>query len=386
MKIIEATRLELIKEYYFSGKLNEINKMNESGDDVLNLGIGNPDLAPPEKVITALNKWSLNENVHGYQSYRGISELREAISNWSSRLYGIELDALTEILPLVGSKEGIMHISQAFVNQGDSVLIPNPGYPTYKSVSHLVQAETITYKICDEKGLDIKEMAKLIKPNTKIVWINFPHMPTGINVCKGALHKLIQLAKEKDFIIVNDNPYSTILTDEFFSVFQIEGAKDVCLELNSLSKSHNMAGWRLGWVAGNKTLINAILKVKSNMDSGMFLPMQKAAVNAFYVSDDWITTINKEYKKRRLIAWEILDLLKCDYKKHTSGLFIWGKIPDSKISSDHYSDEILYQSKVFITPGFIFGSEGTNHIRISLCNSIEILNKALNNIKIKLTC
>lgn len=386
MKTIEATRLNLINEYYFSKKLTEISKMKDSGQEILNLGIGNPDLPPPEKVITALNDWSINQNVHGYQSYKGIPELREAIANWSSRIYDIHLDASTEILPLVGSKEGIMHISQAFVNQGDSVLIPNPGYPTYKSVSHLVQAETITYKICDEKGLDIQEISKLIKPNTKIIWINFPHMPTGIKACKNTLLELIQLAKEKRFIIVNDNPYSTILTDEFFSIFQIKGAKDVCLELNSLSKSHNMAGWRLGWVSGNKSLINTILKVKSNMDSGMFFPLQKAAVNAFYVPDNWITSINYEYKKRRKIAWEIFDLLNCEYNKDTSGLFIWGKIPDSKKSSDDYSNEILHESKVFIAPGFIFGSEGENHIRISLCNSTEILNKALNNIKTKLKC
>ena len=360
--------------------------MNKSGDLVLNLGIGNPDLSPPTKVIESLNQWAMTENVHGYQSYRGIPELRAAIADWCSRIYDINLDPATEILPLVGSKEGIMHISQAFVNQGDSVLIPNPGYPTYKSVSNLVQAELLEYTICNVNGIDIDEISKLIQPNTKIVWINFPHMPTGLKICKHTLGKLIQLAEKNNFIIVNDNPYSTILTDEFFSIFQIEGAKNVCLELNSLSKSHNMAGWRIGWVSGNPKLIDTILKVKSNMDSGMFLPLQKAAISAFYVPDSWITSINAAYLERRFIAWKILDLLGCNYSKESTGLFVWAQIPQSYKSADHFSNQILNETKVFITPGFIFGSEGNLFIRISLCSSTTILNNALNNIKSKLKC
>lgn len=376
----EANRLEGIHEYYFSKKLREVVEMNKQGADVLNLGIGNPDLMPPEEAMNELGRSSLLAHSHGYQSYKGIDEFRGAIADWSNGIYGIELNPSTEILPMIGSKEGIMHVSQAFVNAGDEVLVPNPGYPTYRSVSEIVGAKTIEYSIVPETGIDMEEIISLVSDRTKILWLNFPHMPTGIAANRSTLRKLIELAKEKNFLIVNDNPYSTILAEEYFSIFQLEGAKEVCLELNSLSKSHNMAGWRVGWLAGKELLINSVLKVKSNMDSGMFRPIQEASIKALKVQEDWIQELNLEYKKRRLVAWKILDELTCEYDQSAVGLFIWARIPDHYSEVEELTEDLLHKAYVFITPGFIFGSNGNRYIRISLCTSEGKLESALKRI------
>ncbi|NRA10567.1 MAG: aminotransferase class I/II-fold pyridoxal phosphate-dependent enzyme [Crocinitomicaceae bacterium] len=362
----EAKRIQNIKEYYFSKKLKEVAGLRANGVDVLNLGIGNPDQPPPVEAINQLRLSALFSDSNGYQSYRGMPELREAISTWMKKRYDVNMNPDTEILPLMGSKEGIMHISQAFIDPEDEVLIPNPGYPTYKAVSSIVGAETLEYSIEPDVMIDLEALARQISPKTKIFWLNAPHMPTGETPNKEVLQQLIYLAQANDFIIVNDNPYSTILTDEYFSIFQLEGAKEVCLELNSLSKSHNMAGWRIGWVAGNSKLINSVLKVKSNMDSGMYLPLQTAAVRALNVYEEWINELNQEYAVRRSVVWEILDVLNCSYQKNTVGMFVWAKVPDDYSSSEDLSDYLLHEVGVFVAPGIVFGSNGKKYIRVSM--------------------
>ena len=384
MKIVEANRLNNVSEYYFSKKLREINEINRNGIQVINLGIGSPDLEPPKVVINKLTTWSTQNNVHGYQRYNGIPELRLAIKQWCKKVYDIDLNADNEILPLMGSKEGIHHITQAFVNKGDKVLVPMLGYPTYRSVSNLAQAIVVEYSIKSDGSFDLDELSSLLSGNTKVLWLNYPHMPTGTPANKKAITELIALANKNGCIVINDNPYSTLLTDDYFSIFQIDGAKENCLELNSLSKSHNMSGWRIGWVTGKTELIQSILKVKSNMDSGMFLPIQKAAISALNVSKDWIEQLNFTYSERRKVVWEILDKLDCSYSKDNVGLFVWASIPDKFDSAEIWINEILYNAKVFITPGFIFGSSGNKFIRVSLCNTTEILREALiriNNLK-----
>ena len=384
MKTIEANRLNNVSEYYFSKKLREINEINRNGIQVINLGIGSPDLEPPKVVINELTTWSIQNNVHGYQRYNGIPELRLAIKQWCKKVYDIDLNADNEILPLMGSKEGIHHITQAFVNKGDKVLVPMLGYPTYRSVSNLAQAIVVEYSIKSDGSFNLDELSSLLSGNTKVLWLNYPHMPTGTPANKKAITELIALANKNGCIVINDNPYSTLLTDDYFSIFQIDGAKENCLELNSLSKSHNMSGWRIGWVSGKTELIQSILKVKSNMDSGMFLPIQKAAISALNVSRDWIKQLNFTYSERRKVVWEILDKLDCSYSKDNVGLFVWASIPDKSDSAEIWINEILYKAKVFITPGFIFGSSGNKFIRVSLCNTTEILREALiriNNLK-----
>ena len=384
MKIVEANRLNNVSEYYFSKKLREINEINRNGIQVINLGIGSPDLEPPKVVINKLTTWSTQNNVHGYQRYNGIPEFRLAIKEWSKKVYDVDLNADNEILPLMGSKEGIHHITQAFVNKGDKVLVPMLGYPTYRSVSNLAQAIVVEYSIKSDGSFDLDELSSLLSGNTKVLWLNYPHMPTGTPANKKAITELIALAYKNGCIVINDNPYSTLLTDDYFSIFQIDGAKENCLELNSLSKSHNMSGWRIGWVTGKTELIQSILKVKSNMDSGMFLPIQKAAISALNVSKDWIEQLNFTYSERRKVVWEILDKLDCSYSKDNVGLFVWASIPDKFDSAEIWINEILYNAKVFITPGFIFGSSGNKFIRVSLCNTTEILREALiriNNLK-----
>ena len=380
MKIIEAKRLNKVSEYYFSKKLREINEINQKGIQVINLGIGSPDLEPPKVVINELKTWSSQNNVHGYQRYNGIPELRLAIKEWSKKVYDIDLNAETEILPLMGSKEGIYHITQAFVNTGDKVLVPMLGYPTYRSVSNLAQAIVAEYSIKSDGSFNLDELSSLLSGNTKVLWLNYPHMPTGTPANKKAITQLIALANENGCIVINDNPYSTLLTDDYFSIFQIDGAKENCLELNSLSKSHNMSGWRIGWVSGKTELIQSILKVKSNMDSGMFLPIQKAAISALNVSTDWIKQLNLIYSERRKVVWKILDELNCSYSRNNVGLFVWARIPDRSDSGEIWTNEILYKAKVFITPGFIFGPSGNKFIRVSLCNSTDVLGEALNRI------
>ena len=380
MKIIEANRLNNVSEYYFSKKLREINEINRNDIQVINLGIGSPDLEPPKVVINELTAWSNQNNVHGYQRYNGIPELRLAIKQWCKKVYDIDLNADNEILPLMGSKEGIHHITQAFVNKGDKVLVPMLGYPTYRSVSNLAQAIVVEYSIKSDGSFNLDELSSLLSGNTKVLWLNYPHMPTGTPANKKAITELIALANKNGCIVINDNPYSTLLTDDYFSIFQIDGAKENCLELNSLSKSHNMSGWRIGWVSGKTELIQSILKVKSNMDSGMFLPIQKAAISALNVSKDWIEQLNFTYSERRKVVWEILDKLDCSYSKDNVGLFVWASIPDKFDNAEIWINEILYNAKVFITPGFIFGSSGNKFIRVSLCNTTEILREALNRI------
>ena len=387
MIIEAANRLSHVKEYYFSTKLREIRQMIANGADVLNLGIGNPDFMPSENTIEALVQSAKTTTHHGYQSYKGIPELRQSMAAWYQRTYNVTLDFDTEILPLIGSKEGIMHISMAFLNEGDVVLVPNPGYPTYTAVSKMVGAKIITYDLEESNGwnIDIDKLRKLDLAAVKIMWVNFPNMPTGVSGDEHVLTELVKLAKEHQFLIVNDNPYSMILNEEPKSMLAIDGAKEVLLELNSLSKSHNMAGWRMGWVSGKKEYIETILKVKSNMDSGMFLPVQHAAIAALKNTDDWHAVQNDIYKNRREVTTELLDLLGCVYDDDQSGLFIWAKIPEAERRVEDFVDEILQKAHVFITPGFIFGLNGERYVRVSLCNDVKLLHEAMRRIKKTLT-
>lgn len=378
-----AKRIQGVEEYYFSKKLAEVRSLDSSELRVINLGIGSPDLAPSENAIEALIASAKNPANHGYQNYKGIPQLREAISSFYKKIYSVSLNAETEILPLMGSKEGIMHICMAFVNEGDEVLIPDPGYPTYASVAKLTGAKIVTYQMSEKLnwGIDVEALRKKDLSKVKIMWVNFPHMPTGRIASKEELKELVDLARKTNFLIVNDNPYSLILNDSPVSILSVEGADDVALELNSLSKSHNMAGWRIGWVAGKKEYIDAVLRVKSNMDSGMFLGLQHAATEALKNGNDWFQKQNSIYQKRQQAASKILDELGCTYSSKQSGLFVWAKAPDHIADVEKWIDEILYGTKVFITPGFIFGETGRRFIRISLCATEEKLNEALGRIK-----
>lgn len=370
-----ANRISSVNEYYFSRKLREIAEMNAKGLDVLNLGIGNPDMPPSQETIETLNTESQKANTHGYQSYIGIPQLREAFSNWYRTFFNVSLDPGTEILPLLGSKEGILHISMAFLNPGDEVLIPDPGYPTYRSVSELVGARIRTYDLIHENGWlpDLEELEKGDLSGVKMMWVNYPNMPTGTPASLELFAKLVAFGKRHNIIIVNDNPYSFILNDHPLSIFAIEGAKDICIELNSLSKSHNMAGWRIGMLAANPTFIQYVIRVKSNVDSGMFKPLQLAAAKALSQDKSWYDSVNKRYTSRRAIAFEIMDLLKCTYDTKQTGMFIWAQIPSSYKDSEELAENILHGAKVFITPGIIFGKNGSRFIRISLCSSLEML-------------
>lgn len=378
-----AKRIQNVEEYYFSKKLAEVRGLDTPELRVINLGIGSPDLAPSTETIEALNASAKNPANHGYQNYKGIPQLRQAIADFYSKIYSVALNPETEILPLMGSKEGIMHISMAFVNEGEEVLIPNPGYPTYSSVSNLVGARMVPYEMKEELnwGVDIEALKQKDLSKVKVMWINFPHMPTGRIASREELKELVDLARKNNFLLVNDNPYSLILNDSPQSILSIEGASDVALELNSLSKSHNMAGWRIGWVAGKKELIEAVLKVKSNMDSGMFLGLQHAAVEALKSGSDWFKSQNEIYRKRQEAAAAILEELDCSFSRKQSGLFMWAKAPGAIADVEKWIDEILYGTKVFITPGFIFGDAGKRFIRISLCATEEKLKEALGRIK-----
>lgn len=378
-----AKRINSVEEYYFSKKLAEVRSLDTHDLRVINLGIGSPDQAPSTNTIEALITSAKNPAHHGYQNYKGIPPLRKSIADFYQRIYGVTLDPETMILPLMGSKEGIMHISMAFVNEGDEVLIPDPGYPTYSSVTNLVGGKIKTYALKEEFdwGIDVSALKQTDLSKVKIMWVNFPHMPTGRIASRDELKELVDLAKENDFLIVNDNPYSLILNDQPLSILSIEGAEDVALELNSLSKSHNMAGWRIGWVAGKKEYIDAVLKVKSNMDSGMFLGLQHAAVEALKNGKEWFASLNHVYSERRKAANKILDVLECTYAEKQSGLFVWAKVPTHIPDVEKWIDEILYGTKVFITPGFIFGETGKRFIRISLCSPVEIMQEALERIK-----
>ncbi len=379
-----ADRIANVEEYYFSKKLTEVRGLDTPEWRVINLGIGSPDLAPASSTIEALAACAHDSTSHGYQSYKGIPALRVAISEFYQRVYGVKINPETELLPLMGSKEGIMHISMAFLNPGDEVLIPDPGYPTYSSVAKLAGASIRTYHMREELswGIDIDALEQSDLSMVKLMWINFPHMPTGRVATRNELNRLISLARKNQFLIVNDNPYSLILNDSPLSILSIAGADEVALELNSLSKSHNMAGWRIGWVAGRQDFLDAVLKVKSNMDSGMFLGLQKAAVEALKSDHGWFEALNSIYELRRRAAKEILDALNCTYSSHQSGLFVWAKVSEEIIDVEKWIDKILYGTRVFITPGFIFGDNGKRYIRISLCATEEKLREALERIKI----
>ncbi|MBE0668001.1 MAG: aminotransferase class I/II-fold pyridoxal phosphate-dependent enzyme [Bacteroidales bacterium] len=373
-----ASRIKNVHEYYFSGKLRQLNEMRQRGLDVINLGIGSPDLPPHENVISALNYNARNPENHGYQSYTGIPALRNAFSAWYKLYFNVDLDPSDEILPLVGSKEGIMHISMAFINEGDEVLIPNPGYPTYEAAARLAGGKVRYYDLTEETAW-LPDLARLENEgvdDVKIMWINYPHMPTGRRATTDIFRSLVAFAAAHNILLCNDNPYSFILNEHQVSVFSAEGSMDVALELNSLSKSHNMSGWRIGMVAGNHSYINAILRVKSNMDSGMFQPLQAAAVEALNTSSQWYADVNDVYRKRRLLAEEIMNSLSCSFDSDQAGLFLWGRIPPAYKDSEELSDFLLQKTNVFITPGRIFGSNGDNYIRISLCSKEKVLSEA----------
>jgi LL-diaminopimelate aminotransferase len=381
--ITTAKRIASVEEYYFSRKLAEVRALDSPELRVINLGIGSPDQAPSANAVDALIASAKNLANHGYQNYKGIPAFRKAIADFYKNTYGVTLDTESMILPLMGSKEGIMHIAMAFVNEGEEVLIPNPGYPTYSSVANLVGAKLRPYDLKEELnwGIDIDALKKSDLSKVKVMWVNFPHMPTGRTASRDELKELIDLARKNQFLIVNDNPYSMILNKNPMSILSIDGADEVALELNSLSKSHNMAGWRLGWVAGRKEFVDAVLKVKSNMDSGMFLGLQHAAAEALKNGKDWFDELNAMYQGRKNVAEKILDELKCTYSNDQSGLFVWAKAPENIKDVEKWIDEILYGTKVFITPGFIFGEAGRRFIRISLCCTEEMLNQALQRIK-----
>ncbi len=378
MRVKPAERTNNVQEYYFSQKLKQIDQMRKDGADIINLGIGSPDQAPSENTIGRLSEEAVKPNVHGYQSYTGIPALRNAFAEWYKKYFKVDLDPQNEILPLIGSKEGIMHISMAFVNEGDEVLVPNPGYPTYSSVTNLVGGKVRYYDLEEKTGWlpDISELEKSDLTGVKIMWVNYPHMPTGTIGSIGLFEKLVAFALKHNILICNDNPYSFILNKEYYSILAVDGAKECALELNSLSKSQNMAGWRIGMVAGHKEYISSILKIKSNMDSGMFQPMQMAAVEALNNPSSWYDTINMIYSKRRKLVEEIMDLLDCRYDKKQVGLFLWGRINETIADCGDYIEDILVKAHVFITPGFIFGSNGDRYIRISLCADEKKLEEA----------
>ena len=376
--IQKADRLSNVKEYYFSKKLREVDALRKEGREIINMAIGSPDLSPPDTVIKALNETANTKGAHQYQSYQGIPELREAIANFYLKQYRVSLNPNQEILPLMGSKEGIMHISMAFLNKDDTVLIPDPSYPSYASVSNLMQANIISYNLNASNNWfpDYKKIEKQDLTGVKMMWLNYPHMPTGTKATKEHFTKAVAFAKKHDIMLVNDNPYSFILNDNPLSLLETEGARDVSIELNSLSKTFNMAGWRVGMVVGKGEIIKSILQVKSNMDSGMFLGIQKGAVEALNCSKDWFKELNKTYVKRRKIVWEILDMLGCSYNKESAGLFVWAKIPIGR-SANEFTDQLLKEKNVFMTPGSIFGRNGKDYVRASLCVSEADLNTVL---------
>ena len=383
MKIKPADRTNNVQEYYFSQKLAQIDRMRREGFDVINLGIGSPDQPPSENTISALTAEAKKPTSHGYQSYSGIPALRKAFSDWYKKFFHVNLNPDNEILLLMGSKEGIMHISMAFVNPGDEVLVPDPGYPTYSAVTNLVGGIVRKYELSEEKGWlpDLKSLEQSDLSRVKLMWVNYPHMPTGVKGSMELFEKLVAFSHKYGILLCNDNPYSFILNKEYHSLLAVDGAKETALELNSLSKSHNMAGWRIGMVAGHSDYIKNVLKVKSNMDSGMFLAMQMAAVEALNNPESWYDTVNSVYIRRRKIVEEIMELLKCRYDKSQVGLFVWGRIPEDIPDCESYVEDILMRTLVFITPGFIFGKNGERYIRISLCATEEKLNETKNRIK-----
>jgi aspartate/methionine/tyrosine aminotransferase len=373
-----AKRLDTVQEYYFSKKLREVGRLAAAGKPIINMGIGSPDLRPPTEVLEAIQGSLGDVNAHKYQSYQGLPALRNAISKFYKNKFAVTINPEDEVLPLMGSKEGIMHISMAFLNEGDQVLIPNPGYPTYTSVTKLVGAEPLFYNLSAAHNWEpnYEELERQDLSGVKIMWVNYPHMPTGTNATLEIFKKLVAFGKKHQILIINDNPYSFILNENPVSILNVEGAKDVALELNSLSKTFNMSGWRVGMVLGNAAFIKEILKVKSNMDSGMFYGIQKGAIEALQLSDDWFTAQNKIYKERRDLIWQLADKLGTTYDKNTTGLFVWAKIAEGKKAAE-VTDAVLYEKDIFITPGTIFGSQGEGYIRFSLCVTKEIIKEAI---------
>ncbi len=376
-----AKRLATVEEYYFSKKLREVRGLMAAGKPIINMGIGSPDLAPPAQVLTAIQGSLLDVGAHKYQSYQGLPALRNAISNFYKEKFQVVANPANEVLPLMGSKEGIMHISMAFLNEGDQVLIPNPGYPTYTSVTKLVGAVPLFYNLSAEHNWlpNFEELEGQDLAAVKIMWVNYPNMPTGASGTLEMFEKLVAFGKKHQILIINDNPYSFVLNDNPISILQVAGAKDIALELNSLSKTFNMAGWRVGMVLGNEDYINEILKVKSNMDSGMFYGIQKGAIQALELSDDWFVAQNKIYQERRNLIWQLADKLGTTYDKRTTGLFVWAKIPEGK-KSEEVTDAILYENDVFITPGTVFGSQGEGYVRFSLCVPVAVIKEAISRI------
>lgn len=383
MQIEVAKRLQQTEEYYFSKKLKEIDKLNAQGHDVINLGIGSPDLPPHPSVIQELHQTSALPNTHSYQSYKGAPRLRNAIASWYKKYYNVEVSADEEILPLIGSKEGIVHICMTYLQEGDEVLIPDPGYPAYAAAVRLSGADVVTYALNAENQWlpNLKELEKRDLSKTKMMWINYPHMPTGAKATLEFFKAIVQFGIKHNILICHDNPYSFILNEEPLSIFQIPDAKEVALELNSLSKASNMAGWRIGMLIGAEQRINEVMRFKSNMDSGMFLPLQLAATKALELEKDWYQHLNAQYIRRREKVYQILDTLGCTYDKNQVGLFIWAKIPSKFSSGYDVTDFILDNARVFLTPGGIFGKAGNEYIRISLCATEETFETALNRIR-----
>ena len=383
MNIQPSQRVQQIKEYYFSTKLKEIASMRSQGIDIISLGIGGPDLPPPSSVTDVMSEAVKDPSNHGYQPHVGLMELREAFARWYAKWYGVEVDPRTEIQPLIGSKEGVTHISLAFLNPGDKVLIPDPGYPSYSSISRMAGAEVITYDLTEEGGWqpDFDAIERLDLSGVKLMWLNYPHMPTGAKARRETFEKAIDFGRRHGIVIVHDNPYSFILNPDPMSILSVPGAKDIAIELNSLSKSHNMPGWRVGVAISNPTFISWILRIKSNIDSGQFKPLMLAAAKALEEGKEWHDGLNKAYSSRRAIAERIMTALGCSFDPSQSGLFLWGRITDPDVSSEQLADRMLAEARVFITPGFIFGHNGDRYIRISLCAPDDKLIEALHRIE-----
>lgn len=378
-----ADRLSAVSEYYFSRKLKEVARLNAEGKDIISLAIGSPDMPPSKATIDKLCEVARQNDAHGYQPTMGTPELRHAMADFYKRWYGVELDPLTEIQPLIGSKEGILHVTLAFVNPGEKVLVPNPGYPTYTSLSKILGAEVVNYNLREDDGWqpDFDELERMDLSNVRLMWTNYPNMPTGAPARMATYERLVDFARRHSIVIVNDNPYSFILNEKPISLLQVPGAKDCCIEFNSMSKSHNMPGWRVGMCASNQTFISWILKIKSNIDSGTFRGIQLAAAEAYNNSAEWHRQANiTTYRNRRDTAERIMDVLGCTYDKSQVGMFLWGKIPDKYANAEELTERVLHEARVFITPGFIFGSNGERYIRISLCAKDEKIKEALKRI------
>jgi LL-diaminopimelate aminotransferase len=384
MIIPKADRLEHVQEYYFARKLAEVRTLMAQGHDIINLGIGDPDLPASEATVTALTQSAANKKNHGYQPYRSIPALRTAMAQWYAETYDVNLNPDTEILPLLGSKEGIFHIAMAFLNPGDQVLVPNPGYPAYAAVTKLVNAEPVFFDLTAENNWlpDLEALRQLDTTKVKLMWLNYPNMPTGALASEADFAKIIQFAQERQILIVHDNPYSLVLNEKPpVSILHAPGAKECCLELNSLSKSFNMAGWRVGMVMGKAEYIDAIIAIKSNLDSGMFLPIQHAAIQALANPESWHQERNAVYRHRRELIYELLDVLNCRYAKDATGMFVWGRVPDEIADVETFLNQVLYDAHVFLTPGKIFGSNGERYVRVSVCATAENIQKAIQNIK-----